>query len=90
MTRQPILIVVAAAVTALDAVVFVYSALPVWRMVEATLWLKMALMLFGSVGVYSLIDVWANALAGVPSSPMSSFIRNTDEHPENQSEGADV
>lgn len=90
MTRQPIQIVLAAAVTALDAVVFVQNGLPVWRVAEATLWLRMVVMLLASVGMYSLIDVWVSALAVVPSSPTESILRNTDEHSEHLSEGADV
>jgi hypothetical protein len=90
MARQPILIVLAVAVTVLDAVVFVHHGLLVWRVAEATLWLKMALMLLASVGMYSVIDMWVNALAGVPSTPTKSISRNSEEHSEHLSEGANV
>jgi len=90
MARQPIQIVLAAAVTTLDAVVFVQNGLTVWRAAEATLWLKMALMLLASVGMYSLIDIWVNVLAGVPSTLTKSISRNTEEHSEHLPEGADV
>jgi hypothetical protein len=90
MARQPILIVLAVAVTVLDAVVFVHNGLLVWRVAEATLWPKMALTLLASVGMYSLIDIWVNAFAGVPSTPTKSISRNSEEHSEQLSEGANV
>ena len=59
---------VAVSVTILDAVVLRHYGFGVWRVLAGVIWIRLALLIMASIGVYSLIDIWAHTL----SNPLES------------------